>query len=57
MRSPSGIHLHNDPSMFGRLPDPEPPVECDGQFSKDKCILCSGYDDCLREEEENEEET
>ena len=52
MKSPSGIRLHNDPNMFGRLPDPPEPIECDGKFDQDKCIVCNGYDECLKESEE-----
>ena len=52
MRSPSGFCLHSDPSMFGRIPDPPEPIECDGVFDYEKCICCMGYDECRREWDE-----
>ena len=55
MRSPSGLHLRNDPNMFGRLPDPPEPIECDGKFDREKCVCCMGYDECLKESEEEED--
>lgn len=57
MRSPSGLHLHNDPSMFGRIPDPPEPIECDGKFDPDNCVCCMGYDECMKEwEKEGDQE-
>ena len=44
------IGLRNDPNMFGRLPDPPEPIECDGKFDKEKCECCMGYDECEKEE-------
>ena len=41
--------------QFGRLPDPPEPIECDGTFDEEKCVCCMGYDECLKEQEEEDE--
>lgn len=46
----TGIRLHNDPSMYGRIPD-APEMECDGVFDENKCIFCSEHDSCKVESE------
>ena len=56
MRSPSGLHLRCDANMFGRLPDPPEPIECDGMFDYEKCICCEGYADCKAEWDEEWDE-
>ena len=48
-----GIRLFNDPSMFGRVPDPPEFPECEGdRFDKYDCKYCSEYEECKRNYEE-----
>ena len=44
----AGTHIWNDEDNVGRVLDPPDPVSCDGNFDKDKCGCCVGYDDCLK---------
>ena len=46
--------IYNDKDMLGRILDTPEPVTCNGEFDKDKCICCVGYDKCKKEAEENE---
>lgn len=51
------IGLFNDPSKFGRVPDPPEPFECTEIFNEDICCMCSNYEECSRyymEEEDYE---
>lgn len=46
----TGLHLHNDPNAFGRIPDPPDIEECDGsRFDKNDCRFCVNYAECYDE--------
>ena len=49
----TGIRLCNDPNLFGKLPDPPEPVDCDGKFEEEKCMYCLDYNICKREWEDD----
>lgn len=50
------IGLYSDPNLFGRIPDPPEPIDCDGVFDPEKCVCCMGYNDCEKEWADEEEE-
>ena len=37
-----------------RIPDPPEPVECNGEFSEERCDGCSEYDECAKEDYERQ---
>lgn len=39
--------------IFGNVPDPPEPPECNGEYEEDKCMYCSNHDECKKESEDN----
>ena len=40
------------PAVYGAVPSPPDPPECEGEFDWEKCKGCSEYEECEREWED-----
>lgn len=52
----TGIRLFNDPSMYGRVPDPPDEPDCPEKYVEGLCEYCSNWDECKKYFESEEEE-
>ena len=47
--------LHEDPNLYGRVPDPperDCPGETEGRMIEETCYYCTRYQECKKEAEE-----